>query len=58
MFENVDMISAYKELGTVGTLLCVLAYFVYKDFVLNRTLQDALNQFTVALNVLIQRLGD
>lgn len=58
MFENIDLVSAYSDLGMIGIVLFVLAYFIYKDFTLNKVLNESLNKFTVALNVLIGKLGD
>lgn len=58
MFETIDFITMFKDVGLVGVLLGVLAYFVYKDYSLNKTLSEALNKFTVAINVLIGKSGE
>lgn len=49
--DDVTMTFA-QQLASYGSLGIVAVYFMYKDLVLNKALTDALNKFTVALNVL------
>lgn len=43
----VDMLVTYGALGIIT------AYFMVKDWQLNRKLQETLNEFTVAVNALL-----
>lgn len=43
----VDMLVTYGSLGIIT------AYFMVKDWQLNRKLQETLNEFTVAVNALL-----
>lgn len=44
--NGMQLLTAYGPLGVVAV------YFAYKDLVMNKALTDALNKFTIALNVL------
>lgn len=50
--NTAQMLTSYGALGIVAL------YFMYKDMILNKALTEALNKFTVALNVLIGKSGD
>lgn len=45
-------INGVQLLTSYGALGIVTIYFIFKDMVLNKALTDALNKFTVALEVL------
>lgn len=51
-------ISGVQLLSSYGALGIVALYFMYKDMVLNKALTEALNRFTVALNVLCGKDAD
>jgi hypothetical protein len=44
-------------LTSYGALGIVALYFMYKDMILNKALTDALNKFTVAINVMCSGKG-
>lgn len=49
--ENIDIFQSLVEIGPLGV---VSVYFMVKDWKLNSELRAALNQFTIAINLLIK----
>lgn len=52
-----DDVSFLQSLLEIGPLGVVAVYFMVKDWKLNSELRQALNQFTIAINVLIKEGG-
>ncbi|MHC1722253.1 MAG: hypothetical protein AB9836_03495 [Aminipila sp.] len=45
-------LNGFQLLTTYGPLGVITMYFVYKDMILNKAMTDALNKFTLAMNLL------
>lgn len=52
------MITGIGQLASYGALGVAAIYFMVKDWILSSKMNDALKEFTVALNLLCAKVGD